>query len=184
MTAPSAPTKTCPLCGLMSPVSANFCANCSHEFQATFNEPPPVQMYQSPVPPPYQHQPQPTLYPAPHRQHQPPPYHQSPYQQMQQQYRPADYDRPRHAPSECIQLPPGAHQTAMAVMCAILMTGGGQMYNKQVAKGATLLAGAIFLFLPSWGLLTLAITVTCIVDAVLIANRLNRGEVVGKWQFF
>lgn len=82
-----------------------------------------------------------------------------------------------------IQLPAGTHSTGLAVFLAALITGAGQMANKQVAKGITLLLASILVnfVVPFGGAI---VWIIAFVDAIHVAARLNRGEPVGDWQFF
>lgn len=81
-------------------------------------------------------------------------------------------------------MPPGTHSVAAAVILALLFNGAGQMMNKQVTKGIVLLLSAIVLGVVTLGVVWLVITTLALVDAICIANRLNRGEPVGPWQWF
>ena len=103
------------------------------------------------------------------------------------QYPPAPY--PPYQPPYpyrpgVIQMPPGTHAVAAAVILALLFNGAGQMMNKQVTKGIVLLLSAIVLGVVTLGVAWLVITTLALVDAICIANRLNRGEPVGPWQWF
>lgn len=140
--------------------------------------PPPgaPQEYQGqPYPPPYNPQ-----------GYNPPPYDP-------QSYGPQGYYPPSYGPhgypvvyqnAGMIQLPPGIHSTSTAVIVAFLITGGGQMCNKQIGKGMTLLLSAMVLALPTAFLAPLVLGIVGIIDASMIAGRLHRGEAVGAWQWF
>ena len=54
----------------------------------------------------------------------------------------------------------------------------------QVAKGVSLLAGAIVLGIFSGGLLALVMAIVSVVDGYQIGNKLQKGQSVGKWEFF
>ncbi len=85
-------------------------------------------------------------------------------------------------------LPAGQHSVVLAfLLSAVCCIAGGQLYNGQYLKAAVFLLGSLLVnsievngfrvVLYAWGILAM-------VDTVLIANRLNRGEPVGQWQFF
>ena len=164
--------KTCPKCGRTDNLGASACTNCSHVYRTRFDAAPfdaapfeksppaPTQMYQPPRVPP----------PTPPAQ-----YHQPPQQ---------GYYQPPPRPVDAIQVRPGSHSVATAVILSLVIIGAGQMFNKQVLKGITFLLGAILLAVPTYGGSFLVASIIGLVDAIQIANRLNRGEVVTQWQFF
>lgn len=102
------------------------------------------------------------------------------------------------APPGWIQVAPGTHSVTAAVVLAIFLTGGGQLVNRQTAKGLTILGGALGLgfigfigttvtlgFLaPLFAFVGLCYWIPSLIDAIQIANRLNRGEAVRPWQCF
>lgn len=66
----------------------------------------------------------------------------------------------------------------------MFLTGAGQIYNRQYVKGGVLLVITIaFAFMTCGAFVCIAWPVL-LIDAVLIASRLNRGEIVRQWQFF
>lgn len=91
-------------------------------------------------------------------------------------------------------MPPGTHSAAAAVILSFLIPGGGQLLNRQYGKGAVILAftffGGIVIFIAAILTLGLALLllpvlwVAQLIDAAIIAGRLNRGEPVGLWQWF
>lgn len=150
--------KTCPKCGRTDNLGASACTNCSHVYRTRFDAAP---FEKSP--------------PAPTQMYQTPQYHQPP---------PPVYYQPPPRPVDTIQVAPGSHSVATSVIFSLLLIGAGQMVNKQVLKGVTLLLGAIFLAIPTHGFSFPVAFIVGLIDAIQIANRLNRGEVVTTWQFF
>ena len=85
-----------------------------------------------------------------------------------------------------IQCYPGTHSVTAAVLLALFFGGwAGMIVNRQIAKGLLfgLLGGmAVSVLTCGWGLIIwYPLTV---IDAIVIACRLNRGEPVREWQFF
>ena len=70
----------------------------------------------------------------------------------------------------------GEKNPVVAFLLSFLIPGLGQIYNGQVAKGLVLLVLAIFLCPIVW--------VVSIVDAVMIARKLQQGQAVGEWEWF
>lgn len=73
--------------------------------------------------------------------------------------------------------------TTTPVLLAFVLTGGGQMANGQVGKGFFFLGVVIVLCFTFW-IGAVLIWIMAILDAILISQRLQRGEAVGQWQFF
>jgi TM2 domain-containing membrane protein YozV len=123
--------------------------------------------------------------PKPHYQNYPP---QQYGPQMQLQAPPQPYGQQsqfgHYAQPGIIQYRPGAYSQTGAIICAVLMTGLGQMINRQVAKGFVIILAAIVIGLLTLGVGAFVIWILALVDAITIANRLNRGEPVREWQCF
>lgn len=88
-------------------------------------------------------------------------------------------------PGQYIQLPPGLHSVVPAVvlnLCCI--TGFGQIYNKQIMKGIVILLSSLCLSAITYGIAGAAIAIAAIVDAYMIARKLEAGRPVGEWEFF
>lgn len=97
-----------------------------------------------------------------------------------------------------IQVAPGTHSVAAAMILAIFLTGGGQLVNRQTAKGLLILGGALGLGLiafigttvtlgflgPLFWFVGFCYWLPSLIDAIQIANRLQRGEPVRPWQCF
>jgi TM2 domain-containing membrane protein YozV len=83
-----------------------------------------------------------------------------------------------------IQVPAGTHSVGTAVLLALLITGLGQMYNKQAMKGLVILFVSVILAVCTCGVSILLTHPFAFIDAILIAQRLNRGEAVRDWQCF
>ena len=138
-------------------MGAAMCARCGRVYQTT--APPPMNQTQIVHPPQYPQQ-------------APPPY--NPY---------GPYLPQRRLPG--IMVTPGTHSAGTALLLSLLcFVCAGQFYNKQVTKGFALLVGAIIAAVFTGGLSILITYPMAIIDAYLIGHRLNRGEVVGEWQWF
>jgi TM2 domain-containing membrane protein YozV len=77
----------------------------------------------------------------------------------------------------------------LAALVSFLITGVGQMLNRQFVKGIVMLAVSFFmwiigviLILPL--LFVFVIWVVSIVDAYLIAQKIRNGKTVGEWEMF
>jgi hypothetical protein len=85
-----------------------------------------------------------------------------------------------------IQVPPGSHPVVLVALLSLFIGGWAGMYvDKQVAKGLLfgLLGGIMFCTVTcGWGFFVWYPLV--LVDAIIIANRLNQGQPVRDWQFF
>ncbi len=72
----------------------------------------------------------------------------------------------------------------LACLLSVVFPGIGQIYNGQTMKGVLLICLAVLGggvtccvgYLPVW--------IAAVVDAPLIADKLNRGLQVGDWDFF
>ena len=87
------------------------------------------------------------------------------------------YEPPPHG---FIRLPRGEHSVVIPAMLSVLLVGGGQMYNRQFAKGGVIM-GLCFL---TCGLAGVVLWPLAIVDAALIASKLRKGHLVHLWEFF
>jgi TM2 domain-containing membrane protein YozV len=83
-----------------------------------------------------------------------------------------------------IQVPAGTHSVGTAVLLALLITGLGQLYNKQAMKGLLILVASVILAVFTCGFSLLLTHPFAFIDALMIAQRLNRGEAVREWQCF
>lgn len=85
-----------------------------------------------------------------------------------------------------IQMPPGTHSVALVAVLSIFFGGWvGMLINRQVVKGLVyglLISGAVSLL--TCGMAALVFYPLTVIDAIMVANRLNRGEAVKEWQFF
>lgn len=114
---------------------------------------------------------------------------------------------PGHAdcPPDAIISYPGTHSPVAPILLAIFINWwAGAMGNRQYNKGWALIGGNVLIAVAAMsvgalvggiaaalvGLLVVAYLVfplmhlVGIVDTVIIANRLNRGEPVSQWRFF
>ncbi len=75
---------------------------------------------------------------------------------------------------------------AAVVILSIIIGGwAGMLMNKQVAKGLLFgLLGGIIVCVFTCGYGVVVWWPLTLIDAILVANRLNRGEFVRDWQFF
>jgi hypothetical protein len=92
-----------------------------------------------------------------------------------------------------IQMTPGTHQVALVIVVAFFFGGWlGSLLNQQVAKGIlcwlvlhiVLVIVAAVIFSPFAFFVHITFYFLSLIDAAVIANRLNNGESVGLWQFF
>ncbi len=120
-----------------------------------------------------------------------------PPQRMPQQpsnFQPYSHGNQTPAPNS-ITKAPGSHSPVIAVLLSVICCSAGfaQMYNGQIGKGIVMFCISIAIYLPmlSSPNAVVACTVvdsllglTLIFDSVAIANKLNRGEPVGQWEWF
>jgi TM2 domain-containing membrane protein YozV len=78
----------------------------------------------------------------------------------------------------------GEKNPVVAGLLSFLIIGLGQIYNGQVAKGLVLLVSAIVLGVLTACIGPLVVAVVSIVDAVMIAKKLQQGQAVGEWEWF
>ena len=89
-----------------------------------------------------------------------------------------------------VVLPSGTpHKLWVATFLPLLLAGAGQMYNRQWAKGAAVLAIRIaFAYVAQsvgWGAILLLLLVLAeMVDARTIAKKLRAGAAIGPWESF
>ncbi|MEI6512579.1 MAG: hypothetical protein WCO51_04810 [bacterium] len=122
---------------------------------------------------------------------------------------------PAAFPQRAVQVPIGAHSPIIAVVLSILLSGLGQVYNRQILKGVVFFLVNLCLccggFIISMGLIfstvssstsgganmgfgsaiqmctnaiCFVIYVVNVIDAGMIAARLQRGEAITDWQMF
>ena len=98
------------------------------------------------------------------------------------------YPQPLASPSirqpGIVQMTAGTHSVGTALILALLITGLGQVYNKQAMKGLLILLISVILAAFTCGLSILLTHPFAFIDAILIAQRLNRGEAISEWQCF
>lgn len=99
-------------------------------------------------------------------------------------YSPPTYPQPMSYAIGLIQVPAGSHSVATAVILALLITGLGQMYNKQAMKGLVILLISVLLAFFTCGISIVITHPFALIDAILIAQRLDRGEAIRDWQCF
>lgn len=89
-------------------------------------------------------------------------------------------------PPGFIQVAPGTHNVVLVAILSILFGGWlGAIINQQVMKGLLFwLLGGIAVSIVTCGLGAIVVYPLMLVDTIMIANRLNRGEMVRDWQFF
>lgn len=74
---------------------------------------------------------------------------------------------------------------ALAALLSLLLVGMGQVYLGQVEKGLVILGVVLLLVLTAApGPLGIVILFLNVLDAFLLARKLNGGERIGKWEFF
>jgi hypothetical protein len=100
--------------------------------------------------------------------------------------------------SDTIRLVPGTHSIGWPIFWALVCIPGlGQWDNKQKAKAALICGATLLLAFQQWSfysangfidgnlrLIQLALYVASVIDAGMIAYRLNRGKAVHRWRFF
>lgn len=98
----------------------------------------------------------------------------------------SNYPRPPQQASAPIQVPAGSHSVALVAVLSILFGGWvGMLVNRQYVKGIVTLVG--FGMIPAavtCGLSAIVWYPLSVIDAILVANRLNRGEAISEWQCF
>lgn len=90
-------------------------------------------------------------------------------------------------PAAVHQIAPARHDVTLATLASVTISGGGQFYNGQRAKGVLLFLLPILLFaLLRLNALYVAplVWLVSIIDAALVAGRLARGEAVGPGRWF
>lgn len=187
---PTTQYKQCPQCKQLAALNAPHCVQCGRVFRTQF-APPPVddqtRFFGGPPPatPSGPATPPPPQYPQ--QAYGPPPQPYQGHPSYPPQY-PPQYPPPGYR-TDIIQKYPGTHNTTAAILLAVLIGGwAAAFYNGQTAKGAVLLVGSVVL-IGLFGLLTgflVAIIIWGVgmADGIMVANRINRGEPVGQWQFF
>ena len=152
--------KRCPTCHAIAQIDQAQCQGCGRQFRTQFvaPDPPPARDEKTMAVP---------------RGWVPPP--DTPL---------ALYHQPVVVRSNILRVPVGSHPVTLAIVLSIFITGAGQLVNRQYAKAALMFIGAIVLAWPTMFIGSIAIGIVGIIDTVQIAQRLNRGEAVGDWQFF
>lgn len=73
----------------------------------------------------------------------------------------------------------------LAALLSFLLVGMGQIYLGQVEKGLCLLATILLLIVGGVPTpIAIAMFLLNVLDAFLLAQRLTKGRLIGKWQFF
>lgn len=100
---------------------------------------------------------------------------------------PAQYPRPAQMSGQgMIQVPAGTHPMALVIILSILFGGWtGMLVNRQIVKGLVygLIIGSVLGF-ATCGLAFIVWYPLTVVDAILVANKLNRGQAIKEWEFF
>ena len=164
----SEPTKICPKCQTVALLDARTCSVCAHEFRTQFVAPDDkTQMYPpSDLPSVYS----PPQYPPPNAQYPP-------------QYPPVP--QPVYVVSgDSIQVPAGTHPVPLIAIVGVFCLPLGMMMNRQFIKALVVLMCGIGIGFVTAGIGTILIGFLAWIDSILVANRLNRGEVIGQWTSF
>ena len=85
-----------------------------------------------------------------------------------------------------IQVPAGTHPVWLVVVLSIVFGGwAGMLVNRQYLKALIygFLLGGILTFV-SCGLAAIVWYPLTLIDAILVANKLNRGQAIKEWEFF
>jgi curved DNA-binding protein CbpA len=88
--------------------------------------------------------------------------------------------KPKNPPKEDITNP-NKNPFSAALLSLLLFGGGGQIYLGQVAKGVTLIILTLF---GTFLLIGFLIPIVGCIDAYVMADKLQKGETIGQWQFF
>jgi TM2 domain-containing membrane protein YozV len=92
---------------------------------------------------------------------------------------------PPYVPPGTVWKAPGTHSVLLAVLLSLCcIVGAGQLVNGQVAKGLVLFCAALVIGVLTGGVGTLVFWALAVVDAGLVAQKLNRGWPVGQWDWF
>ncbi len=162
------PYKICPQCKTGAALDAQFCASCGHQYRTQFIPPDQTQAFNLP----------PGAPPASVQ----PPAQPGPYPPVQPPYAPPYHPYPAYS-SGWISVPAGTHSVATAVMLSLCcVVCFGQFYNRQYAKGLILLLVAVVLGVLTGGISALITWPISVIDAGLIASKLNRGQPVREWE--
>lgn len=97
----------------------------------------------------------------------------------------APYGYPHPGPGY-IQVQPGTHPFALIVILSLLFGGWvGMLLNRQIAKGLIFGLGlSVVIFIVTCGAGLAVWWIIMLVDAILVANKLNEGRPVREWEFF
>ena len=78
-----------------------------------------------------------------------------------------------HYPATLDHIEQPEHQPGMALLLSLILCGTGQIYNGEVSKGIMMM---VLCFLLWFVLLGWVIHIWSIVDAVVVAERINRKQ--------
>jgi len=185
----SEPTKICPKCQTVALLDARTCSVCAHGFRTQFVAPDDkTQMYPpSDLPSVYS----PPQYPPPNAQCPPP---NAQYPPPNAQYPPPNAQHPPQYPpvpqpvyvvsGDSIQVPAGTHPVPLIAIVGVFCLPLGMMMNRQFIKALVVLMCGIGIGFVTAGIGTILIGFLAWIDSILVANRLNRGEVIGQWTSF
>lgn len=80
---------------------------------------------------------------------------------------------------------PQSKSPVLAALLSFLLVGMGQIYIGQIEKGVTMIVIVMSLMLTiapgPWGMVILFFNV---LDAFVLAHRINKGRKLGRWQLF
>lgn len=96
--------------------------------------------------------------------------------------RPTSYQMPPNADPNLVY--PAGHNPGLMAVLSVLLVGLGQMVMGQVGKGLVMLLAALVIGAITFGVGAIAVWAVSGIDAYLIAQKLERGQAVGKWEFF
>ena len=164
----SEPAKICPKCQTSALLDARTCSVCAHGFRTQFVAPDDKTQIYLPgdLPPVYS-----------------PPQYTPPNAQYPPQYTPVP--QPVYVVSgDSIQVPAGTHPVPLIAIIGVFCFPLGTMMNRQFIKALVILMCGIGIGLVTVGIGAFLIGVIAWIDSILVANRLNRGEVIGQWTSF
>ena len=85
---------------------------------------------------------------------------------------------------DSIQVLPGSHPVVLIAIVSLFCMPIGTMMNRQYIKALVALMCMFVIGAFTWGIGGFVVGIMAYVDALCVANRLNRGEIIGQWTSF
>jgi len=86
--------------------------------------------------------------------------------------------------SEPGMIPPGEKSLFLVGFLNTVMVGAGYIYLGQTGKGILFLVLVPVVAVFTIGIGVVLMVIFAVIDGILLAKRMNRGESIRKWQFF